>query len=158
VSHRLRDLADYVLYDTPSALTFTDALNLTPIVDGAYLCMRALEPPTGAEQRLIDALEKANVTVLGSVLNDVPASVLDSYQNYQRYYPTSGGALPASVESTGNGHAAIPASGSMGLEGAIAMDGMLDMDEANDPGAMGNQRSSWVQMPGSKKGPQPTHE
>ncbi len=87
VAGRLRDLADYVIYDTPSALAFTDALNLTPAVDGALLCVRALEPPSGAEQRLVELLEAADVTVLGSVLNDVPASVLESYQNYQRYYP-----------------------------------------------------------------------
>jgi capsular exopolysaccharide synthesis family protein len=48
VTRRLEDLADYVLYDTPSALAFTDALNLAPAVDAALLCVRALEPTSGA--------------------------------------------------------------------------------------------------------------
>lgn len=96
ISERLRARVDYVLYDTPSAVAFTDAMNLTPIVDAAYLCVRALEPTSGSEERLIAHLEKAGVMVLGSVLNDIPASVLESYQNYQRYYP----AVPASLAAS----------------------------------------------------------
>lgn len=87
LSDRLRDLADYVLYDTPSALAFTDAFNLIPAVDAAVLCVRALEAPSGAERKLVQALEEANVRVLGSVLSDVPAASLESYENYQHYYP-----------------------------------------------------------------------
>lgn len=96
ISEKLRARVDYVLYDTPSAVAFTDAMNLAPIVDAAYLCVRALEPTSGSEQRLIAHLEKAGVLVLGSVLNDIPASVLESYQNYQRYYP----AVPASLAAS----------------------------------------------------------
>lgn len=96
VSERLRARVDYILFDTPSAVAFTDAMNLAPIVDAAYLCVRALEPTSGSEERLISMLEKAGVLVLGSVLNDIPASVLESYQNYQRYYP----AVPASLAAT----------------------------------------------------------
>jgi capsular exopolysaccharide synthesis family protein len=89
VSRRLHERADYVLYDTPSALIFTDALNLAPVVDAAFLCVRAQEPLTGAEQRLIELLEQANVPVLGSVLNDVPVSILEGYRNYRHYYAQS---------------------------------------------------------------------
>src|SRR5579884_249156 len=94
VAHRLRDMADYVLYDTPSALLFTDAMNLAPVVDAAFLCVRALEPPTGAERRLVELLEQANVPVLGSVLTDVPASVLEGYNNYQHYYAPTVNTVP----------------------------------------------------------------
>jgi capsular exopolysaccharide synthesis family protein len=79
VSESLHQMADYVLYDTPSTLAFTDALNLAHVVDAAFLCVRAQEPLTGAEQRLIELLEQANVTVLGCVLSDVPASVDTKY-------------------------------------------------------------------------------
>lgn len=94
LSQRLRDLADYVIFDTPSALAFTDALNLAPAVDAAFLCVRALEPPSGAEQQLVDMLKQADVQVLGAVLNDVPATVLESFQNYQKYYPTTADVVP----------------------------------------------------------------
>ncbi|HWP57281.1 MAG TPA: hypothetical protein VNL14_05300 [Candidatus Acidoferrales bacterium] len=97
VAERLEGAADYVLYDTPSALAFTDALNLAPVVDGAFLCVRALEPPSGAEQRLLEALEQCGTTVLGSVFSGVPASVLESYQNYVRYYPIERMPVPAVV-------------------------------------------------------------
>ena len=86
ISAYLRDNYDFVLYDTPSALIFTDALNLAPVVDAAFLCVRALEPLTGTEQRLIDLLEEANVKVLGSVISHVPTSVVEGYHNYQHYY------------------------------------------------------------------------
>lgn len=105
LSCRLHDLADYVLYDTPSSLMFTDALNLAPVVDAAILCVRALEPLTGTEERLIELLERANVTVLGSVLSDVPTEVLDGFENYEHYYkPLEGPSYDHSENGNGNGH------------------------------------------------------
>lgn len=86
MSRLIHQEADYVLYDTPSSLMFTDAMNLAPIVDAALLCVRALEPLTGTEERLVEMLEQSNVAVLGSVLNDVPAAVLEGYNNYQNFY------------------------------------------------------------------------
>jgi non-specific protein-tyrosine kinase len=86
VSALLLEVADYVLYDTPSAMMFTDALNLACIVDGAFLCVRAQETLTGAEERLVELMEKAGVKVLGSVLSDVPAALFDGYANYEEYY------------------------------------------------------------------------
>jgi capsular exopolysaccharide synthesis family protein len=85
LSKLLRENADYILYDTASSLMFTDALNLAPIVDAAILCVRALEPLTGAENRLIDLLEKNDVSVLGSVLCGVPSNVVEGLQSYQDY-------------------------------------------------------------------------
>jgi succinoglycan biosynthesis transport protein ExoP len=82
----LRANADFVLYDTPSALAFTDAMDLASIVDGAILCVRALESLSGAEQRVARMLEESYVPILGAVLHDVPASALESYRNYEHYY------------------------------------------------------------------------
>jgi capsular exopolysaccharide synthesis family protein len=109
--------ADFVLYDTPSSLIFTDALNLAPVVDSAILCVRAQEALTGTEERLIQLLEEANVRVIGSVLHDVPVNQMEGYQNYQLYYrpiegPTNVGMIeppksalpgPAGVGSGRNG-------------------------------------------------------
>jgi capsular exopolysaccharide synthesis family protein len=99
LSDHLLEVADYVLYDTPSAVTFTDALNLAPIVDAALLCVRALEPLSGMEEQLVEWLKEENVTLLGSILTDVPASLLDNYKNYQYYYPRSD-RLPSSASSS----------------------------------------------------------
>ena len=95
VSRKLRDIADYVLYDTPSGVLFTDALNLAPIIDGAFLCVRALETPTGVEKRLVDMINQADVTVLGAVLNDVPVAMVAGYENYRHYYAPALPPLPA---------------------------------------------------------------
>ncbi|MBW3622621.1 MAG: hypothetical protein KY468_04345 [Armatimonadetes bacterium] len=102
ISSRLEEFADYVLFDTPSALAFTDALNLTPVADGAFFCVRALETPSGAEERLMEHMKAANVVNLGVVLTDVPAEMLDSTPNYQHYYPSPAptGAAPKSVART----------------------------------------------------------
>jgi capsular exopolysaccharide synthesis family protein len=102
VSRKLHERADFVLYDTPSALIFTDALNLAPVVDAAFLCVRALEPLTGAEQRVVELLEQNNVSVLGSVLNDVPTAVVEGYHNYQHYYGGPGAGTPAIAARTGS--------------------------------------------------------
>ena len=96
---QLRSKADFVLYDTPSALAFTDAFNLAPIVDAAFVVLRALEAPTGSERRLLELLKMAHVEVLGSVLHGVPASLLDSHTNYQHYYPEEDRRVPALVAS-----------------------------------------------------------
>lgn len=107
LSTSLHARADYVLYDTPSAAIFTDALNLAPIVDAAFLCVRALEPLTGAEQRMVEQLQQANVSILGSVLTDVPPSVVEGYRNYQHYYQ------PAAyvAQEAGNGQQPVIAGG-----------------------------------------------
>jgi hypothetical protein len=51
----------------------------------------------------VDALKQANVVNLGMVLTDVPAEMLDSYANYQHYYPTPApsGSLKESVPKPG---------------------------------------------------------
>jgi capsular exopolysaccharide synthesis family protein len=115
VSRELLDKADYVLYDTPSALLFTDSLNLAPVVDGAFLCVRALQQLTGAEQRLVGLLEQSNVQILGSVLTDLPPAVLEGYDNYRHYY---GPALQAARGSSGTGMDGNGGSGMFALPSA----------------------------------------
>ena len=74
--------ADYLLYDTSNASLYSDTLSLATIVDGALLCVRAVEPLTGAEQRLKDVLEQSEIPILGTILVDAPPSLLGSYQSY----------------------------------------------------------------------------
>ncbi len=124
VSQTLHQIADYVIYDTPSALLFTDALNLAPVVDAAFLCVRALEPLSGSEQRLVELLEEANVTVLGSVINHVPTAVLEGYTNYQHYYAPAG--IGTSAGAIGTAEVAV----------AAPPDTFMDMP-ANDNGRSG---------------------
>jgi len=95
LSERLKERADFILYDTPSGILFTDALNLAPVVDAAYLCVRALETPTGEEQRMIELVGRSNVKVLGAVLSDVPIAMMAGYESYIQHYAPVAGALSA---------------------------------------------------------------
>jgi len=139
---QLRAIADFVLYDTPSALAFTDAFNLAPAVDGAFVVVRALEAPTGSERRLLELLKMAHVEVLGSVLHSVPVSLLDSHSHYHHYYPATERPLPALVGGgssdsnppaplgdghslSGNGTSGNGASGNGSQDGADSSDGDL---------------------------------
>ena len=91
----LHEQADKILYDTPSAVTFTDAINLAPFVDGALLCVRALESLSGEEGRLISQIDETGTPVLGCVMTDVPAAILESFHDYQRNAMRSHVSLPA---------------------------------------------------------------
>lgn len=82
---RLRQHADFVLFNAPSATIFADALSIASQMDGAILVVRAQQPPTGVEQQLKQWLDQAAIPVLGVVLNDMPAESLESFR-YHRYY------------------------------------------------------------------------
>lgn len=82
-SQKLHDFAehlstqsDYILYDTPSSSTYTDALSLSGVVDAALLCVRAVESLTGSEERIQTMIEQSGVHILGCVLVDTPPSLM----------------------------------------------------------------------------------
>ena len=79
--------ADYVLFDTPSAIAFTDAVVLSRVADGVILVVRAQQVPRGAELQVRNLLNKANANILGVVLNDVRPETVDSYYYHSHYYP-----------------------------------------------------------------------
>lgn len=84
---KLAEHADYVLYDTPSAVAFTDAVVLSQVVDGVILVVRAQQVARGAELQVRNLLNKANAVILGVVLNDVQPEMVDSYYYHSHYYP-----------------------------------------------------------------------
>lgn len=85
----LGEHADFVLFDTPSAVAFTDAVVLSQAVDGVLLVVRAYQTPRGTEMQVIDRLRKANANILGAVLNDVAPESVDSYYYHSHYYPST---------------------------------------------------------------------
>ncbi|MCG6568061.1 polysaccharide biosynthesis tyrosine autokinase [Tessaracoccus sp. ZS01] len=73
---------DYVLLDAPPLLPVTDAVVLAAEAGGAVVVSRS---GTVRRQQLaaaLDVLESADATLLGVVLNDVPASHSDTYGYY----------------------------------------------------------------------------
>jgi capsular exopolysaccharide synthesis family protein len=82
---QLRDTADYVVFNVPSATVFADALCIAPHVDGAVIVMRTSEMPNGADHRVRQWLAEVNVPALGVVLNGVPARDMESYDFHRSY-------------------------------------------------------------------------
>lgn len=81
----LRESADYVIFNVPSATVFADAMCVAPHVDGAVLVMRTSEMPSGAEQKVRDWLEEVEVPVMGVVLNGVPAREMETTEFHRSY-------------------------------------------------------------------------
>jgi capsular exopolysaccharide synthesis family protein len=85
----LKEQADYVLFDTPSAVAFTDCVVLSKWLDGVVMVVRANQVPRGAELQVRKLFNKANVRILGVVLNDAQPSTVDSYYYHSHYYPST---------------------------------------------------------------------
>jgi len=95
VVETLRQGADFVLFDTPSAIAFTDTIVLSRWIDGVLLVVRANQVPRGAELQVRKLFNKANVRILGVVLNDVQPTNVDSYYYHSHYYPNAGSTILA---------------------------------------------------------------
>jgi Mrp family chromosome partitioning ATPase len=94
-SERLRELLrtlrgrfDYVIVDTPPALAVTDSTLVGSLADGVVLTLRS-NKVTREEARLVrDRLRKADIKILGAVLNRyraIQAGVGRSYRYYESY-------------------------------------------------------------------------
>lgn len=90
VVDNLKAGADFVLFDTPSAIAFTDTVVVSKWIDGVLLVVRANQVPRGAELQVRKLFNKANMQILGVVLNDVQPMSVDSYYYHSHYYPSTG--------------------------------------------------------------------
>ncbi|HLY26508.1 MAG TPA: CpsD/CapB family tyrosine-protein kinase [Aggregatilineales bacterium] len=68
----LADQAEFVLFDAPPILAVTDAILLGSKVDGLLLIVKAGATRRDHAQRAKDALQRANVRVLGVALTNAP--------------------------------------------------------------------------------------
>jgi len=78
---RLEEMADVVLFDSPSVLAVTDAVVLASRVDGVVLVVDAGRTRRTATRQAIERLEQVGANVLGGVLNRV------SQRGRSYYYP-----------------------------------------------------------------------
>ncbi len=68
----LRQRADYVLWDVASALSYTDGLNLAPVLDVAFSVFKFGEQGNNGDGRMAQMLRDANLLTAGTVLTKVP--------------------------------------------------------------------------------------
>jgi len=83
---RMREHADYIVIDTPSAATFADATLLASLVDAVVLVTRANQPVRAVDRRTKELFQKVGANVIGAVLNEANPSRVDSSYFYGHYY------------------------------------------------------------------------
>src|SRR5581483_2009308 len=71
VVRELRDLVDYVIFDTPPVLAVTDAAVLATKVDGSVLVLSAGKARRDAAKKAKRTLEELSARFLGVVMNNV---------------------------------------------------------------------------------------
>ncbi len=82
----LRDVADFVLIDTPPVLAVADASILAPLVDGTIFVLDAEHSSRSALVHARDQLENAGARIIGSVFNNFDPTAGASYPYYYYYY------------------------------------------------------------------------
>jgi capsular exopolysaccharide synthesis family protein len=82
----LRDVADFVLIDTPPVLAVADASVLAPLVDGAVFVVDADHSSRSAMVQSRDQLEHAGANIIGIVYNNFDPGQSSAYPYYASYY------------------------------------------------------------------------
>jgi non-specific protein-tyrosine kinase len=81
----LREVADYVVIDTPPMLLVADALALGPLVDGVLFVADSEHTSRSAVAHSREQLEQVGAPVIGSVLNNFDPSKAKAYRHYGYY-------------------------------------------------------------------------
>ena len=109
----LREAADFVLFDSPSAITFADAAILASFIDATLIVIRANEVPRKAEQDVRALLDRARANIIGVVLNGMTPERVDSAHYHGHYYPESKGKknVPQLPSGGNDGPRSLPGGG-----------------------------------------------
>ncbi|MEN6583103.1 MAG: polysaccharide biosynthesis tyrosine autokinase [Armatimonadota bacterium] len=96
-SDQVKEIADFVIYDTPAGVAFPDPILVAANVGSAVIVHSAGRVPRGSEAELNERLASVGVHVLGAVLNRVKREDSSGYFHYHRSYSGVGiGRLPGS--------------------------------------------------------------
>jgi Mrp family chromosome partitioning ATPase len=71
---KVREMYDWVVYDTPPVLSATDPVLVSTLVDQVALVVRAGMTSRDQVQRAIQMLGHVKANLIGVILNDVSAS------------------------------------------------------------------------------------
>jgi non-specific protein-tyrosine kinase len=82
----LRDVADFVLIDTPPVLAVADASILAPLVDGTVFVLDGEHSSRSAMVQSRDQLENAGANIVGIVYNNFDPGQSSAYPYYSSYY------------------------------------------------------------------------
>lgn len=84
MKHLINSLAQRgtVIIDAPPLLPVTDAVLLSRIADGAIVVVRAGRTTTDQLRKALGNLRKVNASILGTLVNGLPAKEFDGYSYY----------------------------------------------------------------------------
>ena len=94
ILNELRQVAEIIIFDSPSALVFADAIVLSRKVDGVIVMIQAGKSKRTAITQTLFDLQNANANILGSIFNQSPRS--DSF-SVNRAYMQERPPLPSPV-------------------------------------------------------------
>lgn len=83
---QVKEVADFVVYDTPAGVTFPDPVLVAAQVGSAVVVHAAGRVPRGSEVEFRERLESVGVRLLGVVLNKVKREDSSGYFHYHRSY------------------------------------------------------------------------
>lgn len=81
----LREIADFVVLDTPPVLLVADSSAMAPLSDGVLLVADAQETTKSSIRHARDTLEQVDAPIMGAVLNNFDPSKVN-YYGYGTYY------------------------------------------------------------------------
>ncbi len=82
----LQDRFDHIIIDSPPVIHVTDALIISPHVDGVVIVVKSGHTPREAVQRAKQALTDVNAKIFGVVLNCIDLNTESYYYNYKYAY------------------------------------------------------------------------
>jgi polysaccharide biosynthesis transport protein len=112
--HGLREVADYIVIDTPPVLAVSDALILARLADGVIVVADAASTTRSALAQTREQLEQVGSRIIGGIYNNFDPSKSRTYSSgyYQGYHAqkesSPNGRSEAELLSSGNGHLRTP--------------------------------------------------
>ncbi len=82
----LQNRFDHIIIDSPPVIHVTDALIISPHVDGVVIVVKSNHTPREAIQRAKQALSDVNAKIFGVVLNCIDLNTESYYYNYKYGY------------------------------------------------------------------------
>ncbi|MBC7248214.1 MAG: polysaccharide biosynthesis tyrosine autokinase [Actinobacteria bacterium] len=83
----LREVADFLLVDSPPALVASDAMTLASVVDGVILVARYGSSTRDSARRATELLRRVEARILGLVINNIAPATRYGYYHYYYYNP-----------------------------------------------------------------------
>jgi capsular exopolysaccharide synthesis family protein len=84
-----QDQFDHIIIDSPPVIQVSDALIISPLVDGVVLVVKSGQTPREVVLRAKQALFDVNAKIFGVVLNGINLRADGYYYNYKYSYDQS---------------------------------------------------------------------